>query len=116
MAKQTTVVVIGSLRVNYDFWFQCMSPKLILQLFGNDNVVNEDLFTDLCPVLIYQLDRKSCMKDDHKHHHGEGHDEGHFHDDHEHPPAAVSKDSSGFDLSSIPAKGNITAIARICLC
>ena len=112
-----------------------MSPKLILQLFNNaeTTAITEDLFTDLCPVLIYQLDKKTCVSnsyEDHHDYHDEGH-EGHHHDDHEHehddhehddhehqhddhehqhndhehPPAAKSEASSGFDLSNIPAKG-----------
>ena len=111
-----------------------MSPKLILQLFNNaeTTAITEDLFTDLCPVLIYQLDKKTCVSnsyEDHHDHHDEGHeghhhddhnhqhddhehdhehdDHEHQHDDHEHPPAAVSEEGSGFDLSNIPAKGKL---------
>lgn len=89
----------------------------------NYRAVTEELFTDLCPVLIYQLDRKVCdlkatpHSHDHSdghfhedeshegHYHGDGGHEGHQHDDHEHPPAAAAEKTSDFDLSKIPAKG-----------
>lgn len=93
---------------------ECLTPKLILNLFGvtNYRAVTEELFTDLCPVLIYQLDRKVCdlkatpHSHDHSegHYHGDGGHEGHQHDDHEHPPAAAAEKTSDFDLSKIPAK------------
>ena len=68
--------------------------------------VSEDLFNSLCPVLIYQLDKKVCASS------SKGHDEGHHHDNHdhhhdvhEHEPAAESGEVSGFDFANIPAKG-----------
>ena len=75
--------------------------------------VSEDLFNSLCPVLIYQLDKKVCASsskghdegyhhDDHDHHHD---DHDHHHDDHEHEPEAESGEVSEFDFAKIPAKG-----------
>ena len=78
---------------------------LILNIFGETDYksVNEDLFTSLCPALIYQLDKKVCTRK-------QDHDEGHQHDDHEHEPAAGSGEVSEFSLSNIPAKGKIFCI------
>ena len=73
-------------------------------MFGQPDYrsVSEDLFNSLCPVLIYQLDKKVCASSSEGHHHD---DHDHHHDDHQHEPEAGTGEVSEFDFANIPARG-----------
>lgn len=45
----------------------CPSPREILEVYGMQNEpgivsIKQDIFVEMCPALIYQLDQRSCFK------------------------------------------------------
>ena len=62
-------------------FLQCLSPGEIYHVFGlrpGLDTVGSDVFVDLCPALIYELEKKTCRQpkydfhEEHSDHHGEG--------------------------------------------
>lgn len=81
----------------------------MLRLVQNDDQprsLTKEMFKELCPSLIYQIDADTCHSSHSNNAHGDHdrfHDHGgHDHGDHDH---AVHAESSAIDLSKVPPKG-----------
>ncbi|XP_060557737.1 zinc transporter ZIP10-like [Ruditapes philippinarum] len=85
---------------------ECLSAHDLLQLVDSDKggVITKDLFKELCPSLLYQIDEDSChsFHDKHTGFHG-SHNSFHDHSDHDHAHT-TGTGSATVDLSNVPLK------------
>lgn len=92
-------------------YFQCLSVNVMLRLVHSDTPrsITREMFKDLCPSLVYQIDSDSCHTA-HTTHASDGdrsavHD--HFFSDHEHHSHehGSNAESVRINLIMVPAKG-----------
>ena len=86
--------------------FQCLSASVMLRMVSNNQpkTISKDIFKELCPSLIYQIEQDSChsFHGDHTGFHG-SHDGYHDHSDHDHG----SHDHSSH-AESVTVESNVT--------
>ncbi|XP_053408590.1 zinc transporter ZIP10-like [Mercenaria mercenaria] len=79
---------------------ECLAANVMLRMVHVDKPrsLTKDMFKELCPSLIYQIEADSCHSS-HRHH--DSYHGNHDHDDHDHSTEA---ESAKIDLSSVPPK------------
>ena len=88
---------------------------MMVNMFGEAGYksVSEELFISLCPILIYQLDKKLCTSPQIGS--TKGHVEGHHRDDQEPETKAGSGEVSEYNFANIPARGKSFRKKKKCL-